>query len=84
MDYSLYMKNEQEFREHFQALQARFATARQENIVALQREYNAAIDAFRKWARANHVIVKQDNKTETTLKIYKVEGIGANLIRIID
>lgn len=78
------MNTEEQFHhDKIRVLQARFPGT-QDTILALQREYNQALDDFRVWARDHHVVVpKEQFRAESKLVIHKIEWIGPRKIRIL-
>lgn len=78
------MNAEEQFHhDRIKALQTRFP-ATEHTILALQKEYNQAVDEFRKWSQNNPCSVPKDQtKHEHKLVIHKIEWIGPTHIRII-
>ena len=74
---------EQFHHDRIKALQARFP-ATEHTILALQKEYNEALDAFRIWARDNPCQVPKDKTVhKTELVNHKIEWISPTQIRIL-
>lgn len=76
---------------HIQELQARFKTATQDNILALQREYNKALDDFRNWARHDHSPAPAPDANApvappvvSQLVIHHIVWVGKNKIAFVD
>lgn len=64
-------------------LQEEIRTVRGNGIFALQREYNAALEEYHRWAKANPSPVPRGENAQSSLVIYHFETIGPFHIRII-
>ena len=75
--------NEQDHFEKIAAIRSRFPST-QYNIVALQKEYNTAIDEFKAWAKNHHEPVNGCSKVEPTLVKYKFKWVGEHEIEFLN
>ena len=74
---------EAEHLEKINSLAAKICTIACPNIVAVIREYNKAVEDFRRWAKDNPAPVPAERfRAKSELKIYKIEVIGGNHIRV--
>ncbi len=76
---------EAEHLENIDALRKKICTLACPNIIAVIREYNKAVEDFRRWAVHNPRIVPAERfRANSELRIYHIEWIGHRHIRFID
>lgn len=78
------MKNEQEHLENINRLANKICTLACPDIVAVIREYNAAVDDFRRWARENPCPVPQGKVKECEPKIWHVVWVAEFKVEFIN
>ena len=68
----------EQFESKFAELQSRFKTAREDDILFLQKEYSDLFDEFRSWAKENPTTVSVDNRAnliqEGSFRVGVVDG----------
>ena len=78
------MNNEQEWFARFDEIRAKFRTATQWTIAAIQAEYNAACDDFRRWAKDNPARVPAEKfRAKSECVIHKIRWTGERKIEIV-